>query len=278
MNQKTEFLTVFSHTLNRNPRSTYHTTHTTHPQPNMKILLETPVFTLEAALRADELGVHRIELCSSFAEGGETPGAGMLSYIKENTGIPVFVMIRPRGGDFIYSREEIEVMKREIEFLKDIGADGFVFGALKINGDVDSESCKKLLTMAGDLPCTFHRAFDVCSNQEKALEQIIDCGFSRILTSGGEQSVEKGLDQIKKLIKKAGKRIIIMPGGGMKPNLMKPLRQTGFLKEVHASCKTFRNSDMEGNRHSVKMGRGNSESDRIVTISERIVQEFIDQF
>ena len=244
----------------------------------MSILLETPVFNLEAALKADELGVDRIELCSSFAEGGETPGAGMLSYIKENTGIPVFVMIRPRGGDFIYSREEIEVMQRELELLKDIGADGFVFGALKINGDVDSESCKKLLTMAGDLPCTFHRAFDVCRNQEEALEQIIDCGFSRILTSGGEESVEKGLDQIKKIMKQAGKRIIIMPGGGMKPEFIAPLRETGLLREVHASCKRYRKSEGISAGESVKMGQNNLESDRIVTISERIVQDFIEQF
>lgn len=243
----------------------------------MKILLETPVFTLEAALKADKLGVSRIELCSSFDEGGETPGAGMLAYIKEKTNIPVFVMIRPRGGDFIYSPEEIEVMLNEINILGSQGADGFVFGILKNDGTVHEKACKNLVQTAGNKPCTFHRAFDVCSSQEEALEQIIDCGFSRILTSGAKKSVGEGMDQIKKIMNRAGERIIIMPGGGMKPELVQPLAKTGYLREVHASCKSFKKS---GNSTSYQEKRGRNQifRDRLVTISERMVEEFKAQF
>lgn len=206
----------------------------------MKILLECPVFNVEAALKAATYGADRLELCSSFAEGGETPGAGMLRYLKGRIGIPVFVMIRPRGGDFVYSDDEIDVMAEEIRLFKSLGADGFVFGILNEQGNVNRIACKKLVGSAEGLPCTFHRAFDVCSDPEEALEEIISCGFKRVLTSGGKSSVKEGLPVIKKLLVQAGERITIMPGGGMEPELIPPLRETDRLREIHASCKERR--------------------------------------
>ena len=115
-----------------------------------KILLEAPVFTVEAAIKAAEYGIDRLELCSDFGEGGETPSAGMLAFLKEKVDVPIFVMLRPRGGDFVYSSEELYVMKKDIAILKNLGADGFVFGVLDQNGQVDREACKYLINVAGD--------------------------------------------------------------------------------------------------------------------------------
>ncbi|WPR75853.1 copper homeostasis protein CutC [Algoriphagus sp. NG3] len=205
----------------------------------MKITLESPVFNVEAALDAAEFGVDRLELCANFPEGGETPSAGMLKFLKTEIDIPVFVMIRPRGGDFAYSQKELMVMKRDIELLGEQGADGFVFGVLDRNGMVDSDSCKSLLRAAAGKPCTFHRAFDVSADYFDSLERIISCGFDRILTSGGKNSVTEGMGTIRELMLKAQHRISIMPGGGTKPEHVTELKKTGYLKEVHASCKTW---------------------------------------
>src|SRR5690606_28383819 len=145
-----------------------------------KVLLEAPVYTLEAALLAAQSGVARLELCADFAEGGTTPAAGLLSFIKSRVNIPVFVMIRPRGVDFVYLPEELEVMKADIQILKSYGADGFVFGVLEPDGRVNQEACRSLLSVAGGLPCTFHRAFDASADLDQSLEAVIQCGFDRI--------------------------------------------------------------------------------------------------
>lgn len=202
-----------------------------------KILLEAPVFNLQGALEAAQFGIDRLELCANFPEGGETPSAGMLRFLKSEVDIPVFVMIRPRGGDFVYSQKELIVMKQDIQLLNELGADGFVFGILDEVGRVNEVACKMLLRAAGNKPCTFHRAFDASSNLGDSLERIIDLGFQRILTSGSKNSLSEGLAIIQELLRKAGDRIIIMPGGGTKAEHVPILKQSGYLKEVHASCK-----------------------------------------
>lgn len=204
-----------------------------------KVILESPVFNVEAAMDAAQFGVDRLELCANFPEGGETPSAGMLKFLKTEIDVPVFVMIRPRGGDFAYSQKELMVMKRDIELLGDLGADGFVFGVLDKQGFVDSDSCKSLLRAASGKPCTFHRAFDASADYFDSLEKIIACGFDRILTSGGKNSVTEGMDTLRELLVKAQDRISIMPGGGTRPEHVLELKKTGFLQEVHASCKTW---------------------------------------
>lgn len=201
------------------------------------ILLESPVFNIEAALKASQYGVDRIELCSSFPEGGLTPGAGLFTHLKSKIDIPIFVMIRPGGGNFVYSDDEIEAMKEEIRIFSSLGADGFVFGVLNEDGSVQKKTCRDLVDLAGDTPCTFHRAFDASSDIMNSLEDVIDCGFKRILTSGGKNSVGEGLPVLLKLLKKAKDQIVIMPGGGMAPELIKPMQETGYLEEIHASCK-----------------------------------------
>ena len=239
-----------------------------------KITLESPVFNVEAAIDAAEFGVGRLELCANFPEGGETPSAGMLKFLKSEIDIPVFVMIRPRGGDFFYSQKELMVMKRDIELLGEQGADGFVFGALDKDGFVDIDSCKSLLRAASGKPCTFHRAFDASSDYFDSLEKIISCGFDRVLTSGGKNSVTEGLEVIRGLLAKAEDRISIMPGGGAKPEHVVELRKTGFLKEIHASCKTFKPS---GNQF-INPGLSFSDDPKSFTHHLRIDREVVGQF
>lgn len=207
-----------------------------------KILLEAPVFNLQGALEAAKFGIDRLELCANFPEGGETPSAGMLRYLKSEVDIPVFVMIRPRGGDFVYSEKELLVMKQDIQLLGELGADGFVFGVLDEQGKVDQQANEFLKRAAGDKPCTFHRAFDASADLTDSLERIVDLGFQRILTSGGKNTLTEGLGVIMDLLEKAQDRIIIMPGGGTKAEHVPELKKTGWLREVHASCKVARPS------------------------------------
>ena len=237
-----------------------------------KILLEAPVYTLEAALLATAYGVDRLELCSDFGEGGVTPSPGMLSYLKSKIDLPIFVRVRPRGGDFFYSAEELKVMEKEIEILKSLGADGFVFGVLNADGSVNVDACSVLVRAAAGSPCTFHRAFDASSDLEKALEAVIGCCFDRILTSGGRNTVTDGLDIIKKLMSAAGNRIIIMPGGGTVPSHLRELHATGYLKEVHSSCKSYRNSESTYINPNLHEGVGNA--NRVLTVDKRLVEEF----
>lgn len=240
-----------------------------------KLLLEAPVFTIEAALKAAAFGVNRLELCSDFGEGGETPSAGALAYLKQKIKIPIFVMIRPRGGDFVYNEDEIAVMKRDIQILKSLGADGFVFGILNSDGKVNMGACEELLEEAHGLPCTFHRAFDISQNLEKSLEAIIECGFRRILTSGGENSVNEGLLTIRKLIVSAADRILILPGGGLLPHHVPVLMETDGLREIHASCKTYRNSESAFIHPRVKLSNDPESFKSVLTISEYRVNQFL---
>lgn len=231
----------------------------------MNILLESPVFTLEAALKAAKVGVDRLELCSSFGEGGETPGPGMLSYLKKTIDIPVFVMIRPRGGDFVYSSDEIDVMAEEIRVFTSLGADGFVFGCLTPDGTVDEKACRRLIHSTKGKPCTFHRAFDLVPDPFASLETIIQLGFNRILTSGGRPTVSDGLNQIRQLLTTAGKKITIMPGGGTRPEHIKPLAETGELREIHASCKTWRPSKMKSHNSEVVFSSNDQQENHVIS-------------
>lgn len=231
------------------------------------ILLEAPVFNLASALQAAAFGVDRIELCADFDSGGTTPSAGLFQEIKKTIDIPVFVMVRPRSGLFTYSEAEIRIMQNDIQLFKKSGADGFVFGILTKNGQIDSKNCEKLLTAAGGLPCTFHRAFDLCQQPEAALETLIELGFKRLLTSGSQPNLESGLENLVQYLKLAQNRIIILPGGGMKPKWIEPLRKTHLLREVHASCKCFSVSDAYN--HPLAAGFG-----KPTGISKSCVEEF----
>lgn len=242
--------------------------------PANKLLLEVPVFDPSAALKAASYGADRLELCSSYSEGGLTPGPGVFSYLKLKIAIPIFVMIRPRGGNFVSSNEEIDVMKEEMDLFSSLGADGFVFGILKKDGSVHKRASGLLVERAGGKPCTFHRAFDVSSDLNQSLEDIIECGFQRVLTSGGKRNVEAGLSTIKELIAQGEDRITIMPGGGMRPNLIPALRASGYLRDVHASCKKIEKVPDRYQNDEIQFTVEGLKADEFLSVDEQIIRDF----
>lgn len=203
----------------------------------MKSLLEIAVFSFEAALIADKAGADRIELCSAYAEGGLTPSLGTIRFVKEHVKCPVFVMIRPRGGNFYYNEMEIEVMKHDIEHCREIGVDGIVFGVLDKDFGINEKVVSELVNLCKPLPVTFHRAFDNCHDPVQALEILIACGVKRILTSGQKSSASEGVELIAELNQKANGRIIIMPGAGINPGNISELKKQSGCHEFHASAK-----------------------------------------
>ncbi|MCH7403576.1 copper homeostasis protein CutC [Belliella kenyensis] len=242
-----------------------------------RILIEAPVFTVQAALQAAKCGIDRIELCADFGEGGVTPSAGMLSFLKSTIDIPIFVMIRPRGGDFFYDTSELDIMEHDIRILDDLGADGFVFGMLDAHGRIDKEACHRLIQAAGSKPCTFHRAFDVCQNHEEALKDIVALGFDRLLTSGGKANPGKGMGNLENWIGEFGDQIIIMPGGGLSLDHMDQLLALDELKEVHASCKVYTASEVvyEHNQEEIKMSISPDHFYQRLTVDPELVAAFL---
>ncbi|XP_030626409.1 copper homeostasis protein cutC homolog [Chanos chanos] len=217
-------------------------------------LMEVCVDSVESAINAERGGASRIELCSSLLEGGITPSIGLLQVVKENVRIPVYVMIRPRGGDFLYSDREVEVMKRDIELMKAHRADGLVLGALTEDGRVDAELCMELLAACRPLPVTFHRAFDMVHDPTIALETLISVGFERVLTSGCDGSALEGLPLIKRLVEQAKGRIVIMPGGGITERNLQRILEGSGAQEFHCSARTSRDSTMKFRNYCVNMG------------------------
>ncbi|XP_029963354.1 copper homeostasis protein cutC homolog isoform X2 [Salarias fasciatus] len=201
-----------------------------------------------------EVGAGRLELCSSLLEGGLTPSLGLLHIVKLYVKIPIYVMIRPRGGDFLYSDLEVEVMRKDIELMKNQGADGFVLGALTEDGRVDTELCMDLLATARPLPVTFHRAFDMVHDPAVALEALVTLGFERVLTSGCDSSALEGLPLIKRLIDQAKGRITIMPGGGITERNLQRILEGSGAQEFHCSARSSKDSAMKFRNTCVMMG------------------------
>jgi copper homeostasis protein len=201
-----------------------------------KIILEVCTFTLESALIAEKAGADRIELCENYFEGGTTPSYENIELAKSKLNIPINVMIRPRGGDFLYSDAEFKIMKQDIEKCKSIGVNGVVFGILNTDSSVDEKRCRELVELAKPLAVTFHRAFDHVKEPFVALDAIIACGFDRILTSGLELNAVKGASLLAKLIEKAKDSINIMPGGGVRDDNIAGLMKMTKAKEYHTSA------------------------------------------
>lgn len=197
------------------------------------ILVEAAVETLESALAAERAGADRIELCVNLNEGGTTPSTGLTAAVVDGTHLPVFVLIRPRAGDFVYADDEIDLMGRDIETAGIIGVAGIVTGALNSDCSVDVEQTRALVKSAAGLPVTFHRAFDATMSKSDALEQLIDLGVTRVLTSGGATTAMEGADVISALIDQAQGRIAIIAGGGIREhNVSDVIARTG-VREVH---------------------------------------------
>ncbi len=219
-----------------------------------KFTLEICTGSVESTLISQKAGADRVELCDNLFEGGTTPSHGSIKLARKNLNIGLQVIIRPRGGDFCYSDLEFEIMKEDIKFAKEIGVDGVVIGILNPNGTVDKKRTEELIKLARPMNVTFHRAFDMTRDPFEALEDIISIGADRILTSGQEKSVIEGMFLVKDLIKKAGDRIIIMPGAGLtKQNIERFVEYTG-AKEVHLASEELIDSKMEFRPSHIYMG------------------------
>ena len=193
--------------------------------------------SLKEVLEAERAGAFRVELCGAIALGGITPSYGVIrSVVEAVKTIKVNVLIRIREGGFCYSDEEVEAMCRDIEFCREVGVDGVVIGALTAEGEIDIVACRKMMAAAQGMSVTFHRAFDVCRNGEKALEDIISLGCDRLLTSGMEQNAEQGATYIAKLVEQAAGRIIIMPGAGIRPSNIAMIEKITAATEFHSTA------------------------------------------
>lgn len=202
------------------------------------MVLEIACFNLESSLIAQQAGASRVELCSNYELGGITPSEELITEVRKKISIELFVMVRPRGGNFSYSENEFLKMKETILFCKEQNCDGVVFGILSSNNEVDVERCQELVTLSKPMQCTFHRAFDESLNPEKTLKEITESGFSRILTSGGKGNAFENLAQLKHLITLAENKITIIAGGGIRSeNILEIIKHTG-TKEIHSAAIT----------------------------------------
>ncbi|KAM4670193.1 copper homeostasis protein cutC homolog isoform 2-T2 [Amazona ochrocephala] len=213
-------------------------------------------------------GAGRIELCAGLVEGGTTPSMGLLQVVKQCVRVPVFVMIRPRGGDFLYSDREVEVMKADIRLAKLHGADGLVFGALTEDGRIDTELCTALLAVCRPLPVTFHRAFDMVHDPLVALETLISLGFERVLTSGCDSSALEGLSLIKRLAEQAKGRIVVVPGGGITERNLQRILEGSTASEFHCSARSARDSGMKFRNPNVAMGASFSAPEYSIKVAD----------
>lgn len=198
--------------------------------------LEIACFNIASAVIAQNSGADRVELCTDSAVGGTTPSLETFQQAREKLSIDLYVMIRPRGGDFVYSEEEFQEMKRAISTFKNLGVHGFVFGILHENRSIHVQNNAALVDLAKPFPCTFHRAFDEVIEVEKALEDVISCGFSTVLTSGTFPNVIAGKEVLGKLVVQAQNRIEIMPGGGLRSNNVAKLDAVVRANWYHSSA------------------------------------------
>ena len=197
------------------------------------ILVEACVDSVASALAAERGGASRLELCDNLFDGGTTPSAGMISAVKAAVRIPVFVIVRSRGGGFVYTDDEIGVMRLDIEAAKMLGADGIVVGALTRDARVDVERLRVFMTHAGELPVTFHRAFDLTRDTGEALESLMQCGVKRVLTSGGAATALEGVEALGALVKRAAGQITVMAGGGVREETVQEIVHRSHVAEVH---------------------------------------------
>ena len=216
--------------------------------------LEVCIDSVESAIAAERGGARRVELCSDLIEGGITPGAGLIASVRRHIGIGLFVMIRPRGGDFCYTTTEFEVMQEEIKQARHFGADGVVLGVLDEHGCVDTSRTRQLVDLASPLPVTFHRAIDMTPDLPAALEAVLASGARRILTSGGAPDAARGRARIARMVAAANGRIAIMPGGGVSAGNIAAIASATGATEFHSSARTAFRSPVQFRKPGIAMG------------------------
>ena len=235
----------------------------------MKFTLEVIGFTIESCILAQAAGAHRIELCDNPGEGGTTPSYGFIKAAREVLKIELYPIIRPRGGDFLYSDAEYEVMKADVQICKELGCDGVVIGILNADGTVDKMRCRELVQLAYPMGVTFHRAFDRVKDAAQALEDVIEIGCERILTSGLVPTALDGAETLAALIKQADERIVIMPGSGVRSDNIIELAKRTAAVEFHTSARINISSKMDYTNEAMR------ENLQSVSLDEEEVKKII---
>ena len=236
------------------------------------ILIEVCVTSVLSAINAEKGGARRVELCDNLIEGGTTPSMGTIALARKNLSIGLFVMIRPRGGDFCYSDLEFEIMKEDVKAARELGADGVVAGILLPDGKIDADRMGILKNLAGEMEFTCHRAFDMSVDKFAAMEDLIGIGMDRILSSGGKNKAPDGNELIRQLIEKADGRIMIMPGSGVNEETIENLRDHTGATEFHVTGRSLYPGEMIFRNPDVSMGDNITvpEYDQWITDPERI--------
>lgn len=220
----------------------------------MKKILEVCVDSVESAIAAEKGGADRLELCANLIIGGTTPSPALYHEIRRYTNLPVRVLIRPRFGDFCYSKHEFSIVRDEVAMYAGLGADAIVVGCLEPNGAIAMEQMRQLIDIADGMEFTFHRAFDMCKDPFAALEQVKELGIGTILTSGQRSSYEEGSELLSELIARAGEQVTIMPGGGVSPETLLRMDDVLHARAYHMSGKIVQQSRMTYRREGVGMG------------------------
>ena len=210
---------------------------------------------LERAVQAERGGASRIELCGSLDVGGVTPGMELMREVRAGVSLPIFAMVRPRGGNFLYSAAEFEEMKRSIEVARSVGMDGVVFGLLRDDRSVDVERTAELVRAAVSLPVTFHRAFDECADLLAALEDVVATGAARLLTSGGAAKAPEAVGRIAELVRRAGSRLIIVAGSGITAGNVEEIAAATSAAEIHAGLSSVVAEDAGGEAFEAEVRR-----------------------
>ena len=203
----------------------------------IKKQLEVCAFNVQSSLIAQRAGATRVELCDNPIEGGTTPSYGTIKYVRENISIDLYPILRPRSGNYYYSLDEYQILKNDIEICRLLGCNGISVGAQTINGKIDKDRLKRIVDLAGAMGVTCNRCFDGTPDLFEALEDIIECGCERVLTSGGETGAPQGAKILQQLVQQAGERIIIMPGAGVKSENLRELMAVSKAQQYHASAR-----------------------------------------
>ena len=243
------------------------------------IELEVCANSVASCIAARTGGAHRIELCAGLPEGGLTPSYGYTEIALNHCDLPIFPIIRPRGGDFLYDEYELDQMQYDIEYFYELGVAGFVFGALTRGGELDLAANARLIEAADGKPCTLHRAFDMVRDPLKSLDEAVRLGFSRILTSGGAATALEGVDVLKELVRAAGDRITIMAGSGVRPeNALEIVTKSG-VPALHGTLQTAYDSDMIYRNGRISLGGSDGESEYLMKVTDaRKVRALLEQF
>lgn len=242
---------------------------------DQKFRIEVCANSLESSIEAEKGGACRVELCAGIPEGGTTPSYGEIATARETMKIQLNVIIRPRGGDFLYSPLEHRIMLKDIEACRKLNVDGVVIGALNADGDIDMKRCRELIEAAGEMDITFHRAFDMCRDPFESLERVIELGCKRILTSGGKPRAEQGVKLIKELAEQSAGRLSIMPGSGINENNIREIAEATGAKEFHLSLRTSVESGMRYRNPRINMAGSSLPTDEYikqVTSAKRVAK------